>query len=166
MTMFVEKPHEKHTVLADYIREVQEPRSIFGPIPINAAVQDKGVKVEFDPSGKSLNTPGVKGDGGKNRVGLVLGGFARALWAVAEIGTKGAAKYTPDGWITVPNGPERYDDAKMRHWLKQHMGQEYDEDSEQLHLAHDAWNALAILDLYLREKEENVKSTDSVSKRE
>lgn len=109
--------------------------------------------VESDPTGRSAHEKGSKLDAGKVRPALVLGGFARALWAVAEIGTKGAAKYTDNGWQEVPNGVARYDDAKMRHWLKEKMGQELDADSEQMHAAHDAWNALARLDLLLREKE-------------
>lgn len=108
---------------------------------------------ETDPNGKSLNEPGAKGDAGKLRCALVLGGFARALMAVSEIGTDGAKKYADDGWMTVPNGIARYDDAKMRHWLKEKAGQELDPDTQCLHAAHEAWGALARLDLMLRERE-------------
>ena len=108
---------------------------------------------ELDPMGRDPHTSGAKLDAGKNRPGLVLGGFARALWAVAEIGTFGAMKYTENGWVEVPNGMARYDDAKMRHWLKDKMGQEIDPDSEKTHLAHEAWNALARLDLHIRAQE-------------
>lgn len=108
---------------------------------------------EKDPHGKDPHASGAKLDAGKNRPGLVLGGFARALWAVSEIGTFGANKYTENGWVEVPNGMARYDDAKMRHWLKEQMGQELDPDSEKTHLAHEAWNALARLDLHIRAQE-------------
>ena len=111
---------------------------------------DMGQNMERDPSGKDQHQSGAKLDGGKIRPGLVLGGFARALWAVSEIGTFGAAKYTDNGWMEVPNGQARYDDAGMRHWLKDKMGQQIDPDSEKTHLAHEAWNALAKLDLHLR----------------
>lgn len=111
------------------------------------------IKREADPHGKSPHSSGAKLDAGKVRPGLVLGGFARALWAVAEIGTSGAIKYTENGWVEVPNGEARYDDAQMRHWLKEKMGETTDLDSHQLHLAHEAWNALARLDLHLRKKE-------------
>lgn len=114
-------------------------------------------KVEKDPSGKSPHSPGAKLDDGKNRPGLVLRSFARALWAVSEVGTYGALKYTDNGWITVDNGIDRYDDARMRHWLKEAMGEECDPDSELTHAAHDAWNALARLDLLMREKEDSKK---------
>jgi hypothetical protein len=41
----------------------------------------------------------------------------------------------------------------MRHWLKDKMGEKVDDDSKLRHLAHEAWNALAVLDLALREAE-------------
>lgn len=108
---------------------------------------------EADPHGKAANEPGAKLDAGKPRPGLVLGGFARALLAVTRIGTFGAMKYTDNGWQEVPNGETRYDDAKLRHWLYEKSGVETDPDSEELHAAHEAWNALARLDLILRRKE-------------
>lgn len=111
------------------------------------------MNTEKDPTGKSQHEPGAKLDEGKLRPGLVLGGFARALTAVTAVGSFGAAKYTPSGWVSVPNGQERYHDAQLRHWLKGHMGQELDSDSGIDHLAHEAWNILARLDLKIREQE-------------
>ena len=108
---------------------------------------------ETDPSGKSLNEKGAKGDAGKVRPALVLGDFARALIEVAEVGTYGAKKYTEHGWLTVPDGIERYDEAMLRHWLKEKAGETHDADTGLLHQAHLAWNALARLDLMLREQE-------------
>lgn len=108
---------------------------------------------ELDPNGLSPHAPGAKLDAGKVRPSLVLGGFARALLAVSRIGTGGAAKYTDNGWMEVPNGLERYDDAKLRHWLYEKTGVECDPDTNELHAAHEAWNALARLDLILRAKE-------------
>lgn len=111
-------------------------------------------KNESDPSGKSPHDSGAKLDQGKNRVALVLGAFAHALWAVSEVGTFGANKYSDNGWQTVENGPARYEDAQLRHWLKQHMDEEYDADSDLTHLAHEAWNALARLQYALTEHTE------------
>jgi hypothetical protein len=106
---------------------------------------------ERDPSGISLNTPGAKADAGKVRPALVLGGFARALLEVSKVGTYGAVKYTDNGWQAVPDGERRYDDANLRHWLNEKAGQTKDTDTALLHAAHAAWNALARLDLMLRE---------------
>jgi hypothetical protein len=108
---------------------------------------------ETDPNGMHLNTPGAKADAGKVRPALVLGGFARALLEVSKVGTYGAVKYTDNGWMEVPNGESRYDDADMRHWLKEKIGEESDPDTELLHAAHKAWNSLARLDLLMRERE-------------
>lgn len=107
---------------------------------------------ECDPHGTDAHTPGAKLDAGKPRVGLVLGAFASALMEVAKVGTMGAAKYTDDGWLSVPNGVSRYDDAGLRHTLKRLAGEELDPDSGLLHAAHEAWNALAVLELMLRER--------------
>ena len=106
---------------------------------------------ERDPNGTDPHSPGAKLDAGKNRVGLVIGGFARALCAVGEVGTYGANKYTANGWQSVPNGIERYTDAMHRHLLREAVGEARDPDTELLHAAHAAWNALARLDLMLRE---------------
>lgn len=111
------------------------------------------VPMETDPTGRDPHAPGAKLDAGKCRPSLVLGGFARALWAVSMVGTYGAVKYTEDGWVSVPNGQSRYDDAGLRHWLKEKMGEPVDPDTELDHAAHYAWNALAKLDLMIRARE-------------
>ena len=81
-------------------------------------------------------------------------GFSRALMAVAGVTTFGAEKYAPDGWQHVPNGAERYADALERHLL---LGstERLDPESGLHHKAHAAWNALAVLELALREEEKN-----------
>lgn len=107
--------------------------------------------VESDPTGRTAHEAGAKLDYGKNRLGLVVGGFSRALQAVGEVGTYGANKYTDNGWIEVPDGVNRYTDAMYRHLMKEAGGEQRDEDTELLHAAHAAWNALARLDLMLRE---------------
>lgn len=79
-------------------------------------------------------------------------GFSRALQAVGEVGTYGANKYTDDRWVEVPNGGQRYTDAMLRHLLREAEGEACDPDTELLHAAHTAWNALARLDLMLRRR--------------
>lgn len=92
---------------------------------------------------------GVKLDEGKPRLDLVLGDFADALWSVGMVGTYGANKYTDKGWQEVLNGVERYGNAMLRHYLNYRKGIELDAESGLSHLAHMAWNALAILQLHL-----------------
>ena len=111
-------------------------------------------QIETDPNGKDQHKPGAKLDTGKVRPALVLGGFARALLEVSKVGSYGAVKYTENGWMEVPNGLARYDDAKLRHWLTEKAGIECDPDTHLLHAAHEAWNALARLDLMIRQIEQ------------
>ena len=108
---------------------------------------------ETDPTGRSAHEPGAKLDAGKLRPDLVFSAFAPALKAVAEVGTFGAAKYSDNGWLEVPDGINRYRDAAARHKLKHDLGEVHDPDSGLLHLAHHAWNVLASLTLYIEMRE-------------
>lgn len=108
---------------------------------------------ERDPNGIDQHAPGAKLDAGKIMAG-VLGDFGQALLAVAEVGTFGANKYTRGGWQSVENGTVRYTDAAWRHLLKE-QSEALDADSNLLHAAHFAWNALARLELMIREQNNN-----------
>lgn len=103
---------------------------------------------EEDPNGIDQHAPGAKLDSGKQLAGVLLD-FSRALEAVADVGTFGANKYTRGGWQSVPGGELRYMDALMRHLLKMQR-EELDPDSGLEHLAHLAWNCLAVLELKRR----------------
>jgi hypothetical protein len=98
------------------------------------------------------NKKGLKHDAGKAPVGMLFEYFPRSIMAVAEVAGFGARKYTRGGWVSVPDGFNRYQDAIGRHLLKHHIDG-YDDESQLLHLAHAAWNALAILELELRRLE-------------
>lgn len=104
---------------------------------------------ERDTGGLSPSDPGAKLDAGKPRTELLLG-FSRALEGVARVLTHGAEKYSPGGWQHVENGVERYTAAMIRHLLAEGRGRERDE-SGLLHAEQVAWNALARLELMLRE---------------
>lgn len=113
----------------------------------------KRMVLEADPYGKTPSDAGAKLDAGKIRPSLIFNAMPRALQAVAEVGTYGANKYSPDGWLEVPNGVERYTDAMDRHRLKEGVEGLHDVDSGLLHAAQIAWNALARLELMLRQTE-------------
>ncbi len=102
---------------------------------------------EVDPNGIDAHAPGAKLDAGKLRPHLVLGGFANALEQVIKVGTDGAAKYSDNGWKEVKGGESRYMDALGRHLLALQKGETHDPLSGSPHLAHVAWNALAVLEL-------------------
>lgn len=118
----------------------------------------------------------TKLDGGK--VPVVAGCFAyfpHALEAVAEVSVMGSEKYEGNMepmWRQVVDGLRRYTDAIGRHLLapfkagayatpKKVIGlsstnveileTDYDEESNLLHDAHRAWDALATLELKLRD---------------
>ena len=109
--------------------------------------------VEADPKGLDLHQPGSKGDLGKAPVfqGL-FNYFPAALEEVAKVSHFGSQKYSWGGWKTVEDGLNRYSDALGRHIIYEAQGEEFDQDSGLSHKAHAAWNALATLELYLRER--------------
>lgn len=109
---------------------------------------------ESDPNGLDPHAPGAKLDAGKNRLGLVLGGFARALEEVGKVGTYGAEKYSPNGWKKVEDGSERYEDAMMRHWFARYATSEREHTTGLLHQAQVVWNALAVLENLIKTLEE------------
>lgn len=103
----------------------------------------------IDPIGINQHELGAKLDATKIKPRLVIFGFSNALKAVAKVGTYGANKYTEDGWEHVPDGINRYSDAMLRHLLDEPNGG-LDESGLE-HAAHVAWNALARLELMIRE---------------
>ena len=93
---------------------------------------------------------GKKYDSGKSMVGTLCRVFPRALLGVGQCITFGTKKYPkPDNWKLVDGAFTRYQDSMMRHYLKFLAGQEKDSETNLLHLKHMVWNALAILELYL-----------------
>lgn len=118
----------------------------------------KFVAYELPPSlehlsSTDLHVPGAKDDKAKPMAGVLLD-FSRALQTVVDVGTYGAKKYTRTGWATVPEGSQRYLDAMMRHLLAMDVDPDgLDPETGLPHLAHIAWNALAVLELQVRRKE-------------
>lgn len=118
------------------------------------------IRCEATPDGIDMNKAGAKADAGKLLPRLVLGEFARALEQVVEVGTKGARKYTPRGWLKVKNGRDRYAEAADRHQLAVNKGIVYDDGEGGTGCYHKAqviWNLLAEFELELRQKERKNK---------
>lgn len=98
---------------------------------------------------------GKKYDSGKSMVGTLCRVFPRALLGVGQCIEFGTHKYPqPDNWKLVDGAFTRYQDSMMRHYLKFLAGQEKDSETNLLHLKHMVWNALAVLELYLMENED------------
>ena len=98
---------------------------------------------------------GKKYDSGKSMVGTLCRVFPHALLGVGQCIEFGTHKYPdPKNWVKVENAFNRYQDSMMRHYLKFLAGQEKDSETKLLHLKHMVWNALAVLELYLMENED------------
>lgn len=113
--------------------------------------------LEKDPHGKSAKEAGSKLDAGKSPVYRgMLSYFPRACLAVANVSEAGSRKYAWKGWETVPDGFNRYSDALGRHLAAESIEGAYDNtmDVPTLHAAQVAWNALARLELILKETKE------------
>lgn len=112
-------------------------------------------KGEKDPNGIASGVAGAKLDAGKISVTRgCLHYFPLALMAVAELSCIGAKKYSWKGWESVSDGINRYGDAMGRHELR--IAGDYtrrDSDTGVLEASAVAWNALARLELILRETE-------------
>jgi len=117
--------------------------------------------MESDPLGKNPHEPGAKLDAGKLRAGLVLTDFSLALTEVCKVGTYGANKYTDHGWLSVPNGVQRYMDALYRHLLLAES-QPVDKDTGLSHLSHAAWNILAVVELIKRNERKELQDEMNV----
>lgn len=97
---------------------------------------------------------GLKFDDDKPLVGTMLNVFPNAFLELGAVIKKGQEKYpNPNNWKHVEGALTRYQDSLMRHLIYHNKGIEYDAESTKLHLAHVAWNALAILELTIMKKE-------------
>lgn len=109
----------------------------------------KNSSVVADP-----NVIGRKDDDLKAQPALIINDMPRALMAVADVASFGALKYSKSNWLYVENGVERYTNAMDRHRISEGI-EPLDLESGLTHAAHAAWNALARLELMLREQEES-----------
>lgn len=130
-----------------------------GPAPDGtdqkSGMQSTAASVEQDPNGIDSKQPGSKLDAGK--VDVLRGAinyFPNALTAVARVSELGAAKYSWKGWETVPDGINRYGAALTRHLLYEPFATDDGPGGlgrTVLHASQVAWNALARLELILKE---------------
>lgn len=102
----------------------------------------------------------------------VLAYFPNALAAVGKVSEYGKEKYKlqyeDKNWSRVEGGLGRYGDALARHTTRHAAGESHDPESRLLHVAHAAWNALAVLELVLRReplKDESERASEWMSQR-
>jgi hypothetical protein len=96
----------------------------------------------------------VKYDQGKPLPDLVLGEFMEPLMHVVFVGTFGAYKYAPENFKNLPDGERRYREASFRHYMRRRaLGEIFDDETGEYHLAHEIWDKIAELHFYLKERE-------------
>jgi hypothetical protein len=111
----------------------------------------EGILSKSSTKGTSGEAAGsFKYDAGKPQMDLVP---LSSVYAVAEVMTFGAKKYSPNGWKTVPDAINRYTAAMLRHMTAIQDGEVVDPDSGLPHADHVACNALFLS--WLRRQELN-----------
>lgn len=90
----------------------------------------------------------------KNQMELVDTGFPNALMVLGEVMTWAAKNkgYLPNDWKDIPNPNMSLLGAASRHRNKRLKGEEFDDESGLPHLAHEAFNVLAQLELLMMDK--------------
>jgi hypothetical protein len=85
---------------------------------------------------------------------LVDTGFPNALMVLGEVMTWAAKNkgYLPNDWKDIPNPNMSLLGAASRHRNKRLKGEEFDDESGLPHLAHEAFNVLAQLELLMMGK--------------
>ena len=80
-----------------------------------------------------------------------------AVEEIVKVYTMGAKKYADNAWKTIPDAHRRYLAALFRHIAAYERGERKDSESGLSHLAHAAWNAIAILwlDLHKDDSHDN-----------
>jgi len=66
---------------------------------------------------------------------------------VVRVLTAGASEHGDRGWLTLPNGRERIEDAFMRHWASYKRGELHDPKTREHPLDHCLTNLIMLRDL-------------------
>lgn len=131
----------------DFGTHIRYPNDWFIAMPPELSVtelaQELHVK-EVEALQAPINNQQFKADAGKLRPSLLFDGMPNALLAVTAVLSYGAQKYEAHSWKGVDMA--RYEDAKERHNLDRRTGEEYDAESDLLHLSHEACNILFLLE--------------------
>jgi hypothetical protein len=88
-----------------------------------------------------VSEQGIRYDKGKNQLALMS---VPALWEIGLVYTMGAQKYADRNWEKGMPYTKTMD-AALRHIFKWLAGHRNDEESGLHHLAHAAWNLIALL---------------------
>lgn len=94
---------------------------------------------------------------GKIQMELVETGFPNAMLALGKVMTWAAEYkgYEPNDWKQLPNAKLGFLGAASRHRCERMKGDIYDDESNLLHLIHEAFNVMAELEVTLMEQEDS-----------
>lgn len=107
----------------------------------------------------TMQKHGLKYDSEKPRLAEMILDFKEPLLELCKVWTFGANKYGKSNWKYLQNAKDRYLNALYRHSIKT-VDTFYDDESNILHAAHMAFNALAYLYFTLKELKENEKEIE------
>ena len=124
--------------------------------PANVYTEGTLLEVEEPTSGNELgmDRPDINTRKlGKVQMELVDTGFPNALYAIGRVMTWAAENkgYKPNDWKNLPDSFMAFTGAASRHRIKRLKGEELDDESGLLHLTHEAFNILALLETTLLE---------------
>jgi hypothetical protein len=109
-------------------------------------LQSGAAPAEFNKIKGPRDGGGMRHNAGKTRFGLLPAAWTRSL---AEVMTKGAEKYAPRNWERGMD-PAIMIDCAFRHVDAYRRGERYDAETGCHHLAHAAWNILALMTYDIR----------------
>lgn len=126
------------------------PSEVFRTAPVAAEGPSVGHGYFLDGAEEEVRVTDAATGGQKGTKMAQVGALPpEALYTVAEVAGRGAAKYE------LHNARRGYAwslsfDAAMRHLLKFWAGEDFDAESGQPHVAHVAWHMLTLLDFQIR----------------
>jgi hypothetical protein len=125
-------------------------------LPMSSPADDNKQRVAVGKDGDQRVIVG-KDDQGKVPMEMIFKFFPRALEAIATALYFGAKKRNEkNGKLEyLDDWQDRYSSALLRHKIARAKGVEFDDESGLPHLAHEGFNQLALLELWLREHEGN-----------
>lgn len=77
---------------------------------------------------------------------------------IVKVYTEGAKKYGPNMWQNLPDGYNRYKAALFRHLVEYEKGNWLDNETNCIHLAQVAWNAIAMLHIAKQNMKNNERT--------
>jgi hypothetical protein len=93
---------------------------------------------------------GIKHDEGKNRLDLIP---TEALEEIGKVYTFGAQKYNANNW-RLGFKFSRIIGATLRHFYRFMRGEDHDQESGLLHLAHAGWGILTLISFFVAKRDE------------